>query len=378
MQNDPNLILHIITGLNDGGAEAVLYRLCTADKNNTHKIISLMGEGKYGPLLRDSGIEVFSLNMRQGKVTMRGIWQLWKLLRKHQSAIVQTWMYHANLIGGVSAYLAGVKKIFWGIHHTNLTPEHTKYSTMLVAKLCSRLSKRIPTKIICCADSSVEVHKNLGYCIQKLTAIYNGYDLKKFSVNLVNRQKLKKEWHVENKVTLGIVGRFDPLKDHRNLLMALSEVKRKNIDFICVLVGRDMHKDNEILMAWIAQQGLHEDIILLGQRNDIPDVMNALDIHILCSLSEAFPNVLAEAMACGAPCITTDVGDASAIVGDTGWVVSPSNSTQLANAIIDACHAIENTNAWQERCATARKRIENKFSLESMVASYNAAWNSVH
>lgn len=377
MRNDRNLILHIITGLNDGGAEAVLYRLCTADKNNTHKVVSLMSEGKYGPLLRDSGIEVFSLNMPQGKVTMQGIWQLYKLLRKYQSAIVQTWMNHANLIGGISAYLAGIRNICWGIHQTYLHPQQTRRSTILVAKLCAQLSKWIPKKIICCADSSARVHNDLGYYTKKLIVIYNGYDLIKFSSNSIKKNKLRTQWHTENKVLLGIVGRFDPLKDHKNLLMALSDIKSRDIDFTCVFVGTNLNKNNQLLMQWIAELDLHNHVVLLGQRNDIPDVMNALDIHILCSISEAFPNVLAEAMACGTPCITTDVGDASVIVGDTGWVVLPSDSTQLANAIIEACHAIENTDAWQERCATARKRIEDKFSLESMVASYDVTWNSI-
>lgn len=374
MRNDHNIILHITTSLNDGGAEAVLYRLCTADKNNTHKVISLMSEGKYGPLLRDSGIEVFSLNMRQGKITMKGIWQVWKLLREQRPAVVQTWMYHANLIGGICAYIAGVKSIFWGIH--SLNPEHNKRSTILVAKLCAHLSGWIPKKIICCAGSAADVHRDLGYCVKKLTTIPNGYDLNKFSINSTCKNKLRKEWQAENKVLLGIVGRFDPLKDHKNLLMALSDIKSQHVDFTCVFVGRDMHVDNLTLIKWIADLGLNDHVVLLGQRDDIPDVMNALDVHILCSISEAFPNVLAEAMACGVPCITTDVGDAGAIVGDTGWIVSPSNPKHLASAIIDACKELKDSNLWRERRLAARTRIENQFSLEVMVASYTMNWAS--
>jgi len=94
-------ICHVITGLNDGGAEAVLYRLCTSDTENRHVVISLMDEGKYGPLLRASGVKVYTLGMPRGKVTIEALVRLWRLLRSVRPDVVQTWMYHADLVGGV-------------------------------------------------------------------------------------------------------------------------------------------------------------------------------------------------------------------------------------------------------------------------------------
>jgi len=93
-------VLHIITGLNDGGAETVLYRLVTHDADNDHNVVSLTGEGKYGLLLQEKGIKVMALEMPRGRVTASGLLQLWRTVRTVRPDVVQTWMYHADLLGG--------------------------------------------------------------------------------------------------------------------------------------------------------------------------------------------------------------------------------------------------------------------------------------
>jgi len=172
-----------------------------------------------------------------------------------------------------------------------------------------------------------------------------------------------------------MVGRFDPLKDHRNLFEALSILKKKEINFRCILVGRDVNYENDKISGWIKEFGLSNDIVLLGQRSDIPEVMAALDIHILSSSSEAFPNVVAEAMISGTPCVTTDVGDAALIVGETGWVVPPSDTNALASGIADALEAFKNKKEWEQRCQLAQRRIRDNFSLEKMISRYRNLWN---
>lgn len=371
-----NKCLHIITGLNDGGAEAVLHRLVTTDRENVHHIVSMMNDGKYGPLLRDAGVQLTCLNMPQGKVTLRGLWQLWRLLRKEHPAVVQTWMYHADLIGGVVARLAGVRKVFWNIRHTTLDEKHSKRSTILVARLCARLSHWVPTAIVCCAQKALEVHRDLGYAARKMHVIANGYDLSRFSLNKQARTRLRAQWRIsENQWLLGMVGRFDPQKDHHNFIEALSFLKKQSIDFRLVLVGREIHSENLQLREWFSKFELENNVQLLGQRTDVQDVMNALDVHVLSSaFGEAFPNVLAEAMACGTPVVTTDVGDAAVIVGDTGWVVPPKDATALAHALLQARRAMDDAEGWQLCRAAARQRVEENFSLSRMVESYNALW----
>ena len=369
-----NQVCHIITSLNDGGAEAVLYRLCSYEKTTRHHVISLMDEGKYGPLLQEMGVKVTCLNMPQGKITVFGLWKLWCILRNERSDVIQTWMYHANLIGGVLARLAGAKKIFWGIHHTTL--DSNKRSTFYVAKLCAWLSTLVPTGIVCCAQKSLEVHRDLGYVAHKLFVIPNGYDLNRFSFDAKARQSLRTQWGVGEKWLLGMVSRFDPQKDHKNLLMALARLKHQNTDFYAVLVGNGLDEENRQIKEWLVALGLTDNIRLLGRRNDIPDVMSALDVHVLSSSSgEAFPNVVAEAMACETPVVVTDVGDAATIVGDTGWVVPPKSADMLANALLKAREAMQDTDAWQMRCTAARQRVENNFSLQRMVEGYKHVWS---
>jgi glycosyltransferase involved in cell wall biosynthesis len=174
---------------------------------------------------------------------------------------------------------------------------------------------------------------------------------------------------------IGTVGRYDPQKDHANLLQALVLLRSRNIPLRCVLVGTNLDGENQELLAQIQRLGLEKTVMLLGRRTDIPAVMSALDVHVLPSAyGEAFPNVVAEAMACETPCVVTDVGDAAYIVGDMGWVVPPRNALTLANAIEQALIALKNPADWQQRKTAARQRIEQNFSIERMVAQYHAVW----
>jgi len=370
-------IVHIISGLNDGGAEAVLYRLCSGDKAAQHHVVSLMDEGKYGSLLRIAGVRVSCLNMPQGRVTVRGLWQLWQLLHRIRPQAVQTWMYHADLVGGVIARLAGVKRVFWGIRHSALNSGGAKRSTIWVARLCAYISFWVPSTIICCAQKALEVHRDLGYVASKLQVIPNGYDLTRFRVDEDARVRLHTEWNIGDCWLIGMVGRFDPLKDHENLLHALAIIKSNGVDFCCVLAGRGLDQNNMQLMAWLVEHDLTSEVKLLGQRTDIPDVMNALDVHVLSSSSEAFPNVVAEAMACWTPVVTTNVGDAALIVGETGWVVPPKDPEALSDALLQSHSAMFDKLAWQVRRSAARQRVEDYFSLDRMIENYHLVWNQV-
>lgn len=371
-------IFHIIIGLGGGGAAAVLYRLCRADTQHRHSVISLLDEGQYGPLLREVGVSVQCLEMPRGRVTLSGLLRLWRLLRHEQPDVVQTWMYQADLVGGVLARLAGRGSVCWGIHHTNLVPGKSRRSTILVARLCAQLSKWVPRRIVCCAHKAAEVHGALGYDAKKLVVIPNGYELAVFQPNPEDRQRLRQEWNMPTSLPLiGMVGRFNPQKDYASLIAALERVAATGVDFRCILVGPGMDVSNTDLRGWIESAGLIERIHLLGLRNDIPAVMNALDLHVLSSsFGEAFPNVLAEAMACGTPCVTTDVGDTALIVGDTGWVVPPSQPEALADAIIRALQARRDEAAWAVRCAAARSRIQENFSVETMAQAYGQVWRT--
>ncbi|WP_284337814.1 glycosyltransferase family 4 protein [Comamonas sp. NoAH] len=375
------LILHVITSLEDGGAEAVLFRLCTADNTHTHSVISLMNLGKYGPLLEARGVKVHTLDMPAGRLTLQGLKRMWKLLREakkeyeQKDLAIQTWMYHSDLVGGVVARVSGIRNIVWGIHHSILEKGKTKASTRLIAKINAVLSHWVPEIIVCCAEKSRAIHEEIGFSSRKMKVIPNGYDLQKFAPAPVEAKHLRQQWGIaENMLLLGMVGRFDPQKDHDNLFKALALLKKQGLEFRCVLVGRGMGDANQEIRSLLQHHDLEERMLLLGQRNDIPAVMSALDLHVLSSSAEAFPNVIAEAMACETLCVTTDVGDAALMVGGTGWVVPPSNPKALADGIQDAVSAMAQTEAWLMRKAAARAHVSKKFSLDRMLASYGDAW----
>ena len=368
-------ILNIITGLNNGGAEAVLYRLCVHDSNYKHIVISLMNEGKYGSLLKDAGVVVHSLNMPAGRVTLSGLYKLFKLIRKLKPNVVQTWMFHSDLIGGIIARLAGIKNVFWNIRSTALKPETSTYSTIMIRKLCAKLSKMIPKRIVCNAKKAVEVHGSIGFETSKMTVIANGYDLSKLCVIPNSQAQLKKELG-DVFPLIGMVARFDPLKEHFDLLDAFSIVKKKGVPHKLVLVGNEINTSNIALIGKIELLGLKDEVVLLDQRTDITTILNSLDLHILSSSSEGFPNVLAEAMACSTPCVTTDVGDAAFIVGDAGWVVPPKNPQLLADAILIALNEKKaDPIKWVRRKVDCRKRIIDNFSIETMVKKYHEVWS---
>jgi len=369
-------IIHIITSLGDGGAEHTLFKICKYDTSNKHIVISLTGKGKYTKLLKKIGIEVYNLKMNFFSIYK--FFYLIKLLYNLKPEIVQTWLVHADLLGGIAAKIIGIQNIIWNARHSTVEIGKTKFSTILIIKLLAKLSFLIPKLIIVCSKSSKKVYENDGYIKKKLKMILNGYDLSVLNINGYQKDIFRKKNKINKNISIiGNVARYDPQKDHFNLLNALSIIKKKKIDFFCVLVGTNIKRNREIIKK-IKNLGLSTQVKLLPQTNNIPQVMNGIDIHIQSSsYGEGFPNVIAEAMACGTPCIVTDVGDAAFIVKNNGWVVPPSNSIKLAESIEKA---LVQTNAknWKKRCNEARLIIKKNFDISKMINSYTKLWNQVH
>lgn len=374
-------VLHIITCLDNEGAQAVLYRLIGRDNLDSHHVVSLMSMGFYGSRLMACGVKVDTLDWGRGRITFTGVRKLYRLIREAKPDVVQTWMYHADLAGGTVARLARSAPVVWGLHHTTLSPQETSRSTRTVAGLCALLSRWLPRSVISCSESGAELHVRLGYSSDKMRVVQNGYDLDVFSQDSASRLQLRTEWGVKsNTVLFGMVARWDPQKDHANLIAAMAELKKRlaNTSFRCVLVGKGLVEDNAALADILDAHDMRRYVLLLGPRDDIPAVMSALDIHVLSSaFGEAFPNVVAEAMACETPAIVTNVGDAAVIVGECGWVSPPSDPVQLGEALSNAVDAMKDRESWEARRLACRGRVLQKFDLKKMVSGYRAAWRGV-
>ena len=370
-------VIHIITGLGDGGAEHALFKICKYDVANKHFVISLKSPGKYFSLLKKIGIKVYCLDIKFFSIN-RFIF-LVRLLRSLNPDIVQTWLVHADFLGSIAARLAGINNILWNVRYSNIEIGKAKLTTIFIIKILSLLSYLIPKFIVTVSKKAKKIYKVAGYNKKIFKFIPNGYDLSILKVNKLQKVNFKKNIKIKKKVPLiGNVARYDPQKDHFNLLNALSLIRQKNINFFCVLVGFNINQNNIDLVSEIKRLKLSDHVKLLGQTDNVSQVMNGLDIHVLSSsYGEGFPNVVAESMACGTPSIVTDVGDSALIVGKTGWVVPPKNSIKLANAIEKALRE-KDTNKWNKRCNKARLRIKKKFSIGKMITSYNEAWTKVY
>jgi len=370
-------VLHIITSLGDGGAENTLYKICKHDSVNEHIIISLKRADKYSLLLKKIGIKVYHLNMKFYSIL--NFFYLIKLLRFLKPNIVQTWLVHGDLIGGVAAKLSGFHNIVWNIRYSNLEIKKTNLVNLLLIKLLAKLSFYIPKLIIVVSTSTKRNCKDLGYHEKKLFLIPNGYDLSILKPSKNKRLYFRKRFKIKKKTPIiGNVARYDPMKDHANLLMALSLIQKQDIDFFCILVGSNVDKKNMKLVNLIKRLKLSNYVKLLGSHNNIVEVMNEIDVYAQSSsYGEGFPNVVAEAMACKTPCIVTNVGDAAFIVGKTGWVVPKNNSLKLSKAIIQSIFLKMKTKNWQQRCNQARLRIAQNFDIDKMIESYNKLWSKV-
>jgi glycosyltransferase involved in cell wall biosynthesis len=368
-------IIHIISGLNDGGAEAVLFRLCTHDRDYQHVVAVLSHEGKYGSLLKEKGVQVTIFPMCKTLVSFFVFFKLVRFLREQRPDIVQTWMYHADFIGGLAARIAGIKSIVWNIRHSRLESGKSRLSTIILGAILSKLSYLLPSRIVVCSKRANTAHAALGYDKRIMQLIHNGYDLSDFVPKPMLGQRLRQSFEIPVDVPLiGSVGRYDPYKDHDNLLNAIALIIARGVKFSCLLVGLGMDDANKELVALINRLGLGSVVTLVGRRSDIPVVMSALDVHVLSSSSEAFPNVVAEAMACQTPCVVTDVGDAAYIVGETGWVVRPKNASDLAEAIEAALRESREAD-WKSRGTSARNRVSDLFGIDQMVREYKILWN---
>ena len=370
-------IVHIITSLGDGGAEHTLFKICTYDKFNIHVVISLTNSGKYYKLLKRLGVEIYYL--KANFFSIYKFFYLLKLLRSLKPNVVQTWLVHADFIGGIAARLVGIKNIFWNIRYSNFKTGKTSLTTILIVKILAKLSFVIPKLIISVSKKAKKIYEMKGFDKKKLKVISNGYDLSILKPNKFSKINFKKKIKIKKKIPLlGNIARYDPKKDHLNLLNALSLIRLKNLDFFCVLVGSNIDKNNFILNSEIKKLNLSNYVKLLGQKDNILQVINGLDVYVQSSsYGEGFPNVVAESMACGVPCIATDVGDSSFIIGKTGWLVPPNNPAKLAEAIEKSLVEL-NTINWNKRCYKARSRIKKNFNVIKMLRLYNKVWNKIY
>jgi glycosyltransferase involved in cell wall biosynthesis len=364
--------MHVITGLEIGGAEMMLLKLLSASRDTWDSmVVSLKDEGRIGPAIRKLGLPLECLNLRTFSPDPRLFLSLRKTVKKFRPQIVQGWMPHGNLASSIAQFASRVPAaVIWNIRMTLDDVDGEKATTMGLVRLGAFLS-HYPDAIIYNSQSGAKQHEKIGYRNAMHAVISNGFECDLFRPDERARCDIRQELGVSSgEVLIGLVARYHPMKDHAGFLQAASLVSARHQESRFLMVGKGLHNGNAAVKDLIEKSGLAGRTILLGERNDTPQLTAALDIA--CSSSawgEGFSNSIGEAMACGIPCVVTNVGDSAFLVADTGLSVPPRNPEALATAIgqlIDAGPDKRKTLG-----QTARNRIENKFSLPQIALQYD-------
>lgn len=371
-------ICHIISGLNTGGAEMMLYKLLSTKslKHFDHVVVSLKDEGTMAKHIKELGVPVFCLGMSPRKPTPIGGWRLIKLIRNLKPDIIQGWMYEGNF----AAFLVWImvsrkRKLLWSIRFSLHELEKVDWLTRLLIRLESKLSS-IPTRILFNSKISLKQHEKIGFSSKRSLHLPNGFDCDRFKPDDETRRKLRSSLKLDsNTFLIGRIARYHPMKDYPNLILAAKKIISKFPSVHFVLSGRGVVPSNTSLLTMIKNTGFTEKFHLLSDRGDIPEIMAGLDIHVSSSCSESFPNVVGEAMCCSVPSVVTDVGDCREIVGETGIVVPPKDHEALANGL--ETYIKMNSTERSMIGKAARDRIASRFSLTSISKQYEALYRDL-
>jgi glycosyltransferase involved in cell wall biosynthesis len=370
-------ILHIITGLGNGGAEGMLYRICKDQKNIKNldiRIISLSDNDWYKSRLNKIGIKVYKINLKKNIINIFEIIKLIKLLIFLKPNVIQTWMYHANLIGGVLGYIFTKGEIFWNIRHTQLRIGYSKILTIFISYCLSPISYLIPSKIIYCSSKSRKVHEKKFYDLRKSILMPNGYDDTFYPSKKLRFKFRKKNKIFKSNFVIGLAARFHAEKNFNNLIKAFKLFSKNQTNGILFLKGKNVNLKNTILNNYLL--GVSKKKYRLDHySSNMNDFMNGIDLFVLPSLSESFPNVLAEAMLCKTPCVSTDVGSAKTIISSTGGIIVPTNNSYaLYKAIKKFYEVYKIKKNWNTVKNNSRKRIIKNYNIRDISLKYLKLW----
>ncbi len=370
----PVRVLHIISTLDVGGAEQTLYRLVTGMDNTlfSSMVVSLTSMGHTGRMMREAGIKVCTLNMKKSLPDPRGLLSLAGIVGEYKPHVIQGWMYHANLM---ALFFKTRGQVAWNIRCSDMDLVHYAPLYRFTVRAGSFFS-RLPRRIIANSNAGKSYHERMGYKSKVWEVIPNGFDTTVFRPDKTAGENVRASLNISREApVIGLVARFDPMKDHVTFLKAVSLFSRSHPSSHFILAGKGVSPSNEYFRALMAGIGESSRIHLLDECKDIPRVLNALDIASSSSISEGLSNAIGEAMATGIPCVVTDVGDSALLVGDTGLVVPKKDPQALCSAwrrLLDAGPDLRR--AMGER---ARKRIMDHYSLPVMITRYEGLYRNL-
>lgn len=369
-------ILHLITTFGLGGAEGNLAQLVgRMDRGRFANSVVVMGPiPARAPSIPVQDVPLHSLRMREGIPNPVAAARLLRILRAERPHILQTWMYHADLLGLAVGRLAGVPKTVWNIRRSFTGMHEHGLLSALVLRMLVKLSP-VPDAIVTNSFSGRRTHEFLGYKPRRWVWIPNCVDCDRFKPDPEERVRLRRELQLTPETPLvALVARHLPIKGHEVFISAAVKLAAADPSVHFVLAGRLIETSNSYLMELINSSGISNRFHVLGERVDVECLLAAVDVVCSSSHGEGFPNVIGQAMACGVPCVVTDVGDSALLVGEFGRVVPVNDPSALSRACAELLGSQE---ARQTLGEGARWRIEQCFSIASMTARYEQLYEEL-
>ncbi|MBD2538442.1 glycosyltransferase [Coleofasciculus sp. FACHB-SPT36] len=368
-------IAFLIRSLNYGGAERQLITLVKAldNKKFNKTVLYFYSGGALEKDLQDSGIQLICLEKRDRWDVVGFLLRLIYHVKRINPNVLYGFMSTSNLLTIFLKIFLPSTKIFWGVRASNVDLSRYDWLCRLIFKL-ECLFSHFADLIVINSHAGQAYHLAHGFPADKMVVIPNGIDTERFKPDKEARARVRTEWSIaEDTILIGLVGRLDPMKDHPTFLKAAALLCQEweNVRFVCVGKGLESYANE--LYQLSEELGISNKIIWAGARADMPAVHNSLDMAVSSSYTEGFPNVIGEAMACGIPCVVTDVGDSAWIVGDTGVVVGKQNPEALALGWV-ACLEREKSVLG----LNVRSRIVEHFSVKQLVEqTEEALWLKV-
>lgn len=369
----PIRLIFLVRSLDAGGAERQLTQLVRGlDKKRFDiTVLTFYGGGElWDDVASLSNVKLVSLE-KKGRWDLVSFWQrLIQQIKVLQPHVIHAYLGVANELALVSGKVAG-SKVVWGLRASNM--DFSKYDWLQGATFhIGAFFSRWADLIIVNSSAGQRHYLANRYSKRAMITVSNGINCDKFYPCANLGRQVRNQWGIaQDRVLIGMVARLDPMKDHITFLQAAARLlkQRDDIWFVCVGNGEAGYKQG--LMQWVVDLGIGEHVIWAGSRRDITAVYNSFDIAVLASKTEGFPNVVGEAMACGIPCVATDVGDASVIVGSSKQVVPAQDPEALAEAIVWILNLSDDER--KQVGENGRLRIIENFSLQTMVSTTEKA-----
>ena len=374
-------VAHFIYGIGGGGAEAMLRALVKSLDRRRWRVVVVAMQADAWPKEAEElrhAVDAFHVLRESSLLSWRTLKRLAALLRSERVKVLHTWMHHADFAGGIAARLAGVPRVVWGIHCREITraPGERAWKAALFRQVLPLAGRLLPSRIVSCSQAALEDHVAMGYPRSKMLWIPNGIDACRFQPDAAAHEETRSSLGLTTEHwVIGYAGRFHEMKNLPLMLEALALLRARHPRARLVWCGVNEAELAARCRDLVARAGGPETIRLLPFQAEMERFYPALDVFTLSSRTEACPMTILEAMACGVPCVTTDVGDCGELMGETGRAVEAGDAAVLCQAWEEVLQ--RSAAERQALGAAARARVLEKFVVERAAEAHSRLYQSL-